>query len=550
LEALSAIEAVRELQQEESGSASVFSAWVGDYQWLAGRLLETADEGSRATIEAAFAVVERMRARVLLDALREARVTAAGADTRSGERRRVLARMVDAHLDLLDPRAAPDARRELARRLEQLEAEERRLRAPAARALDPPSFARLDEVEQALDSREALLSYSIGLDEDLLGDPAGGGWVTVSTRGGTTAHRVAGRVRLRGALPVYVGLFGARDGREKRPSTALYRDVLEPVLRGLPAAVDRLVIVPDDVLHALPFAALREAPEAPPLAERFSVTLAPSATLWLGWRRERRALAPRRALVLADPALPGGGASAASRERGALDDDRSRLGPLPHARREGREVVRRLAGSRLLVGSAAAESSLKQSPLGEYALLHFATHALVDPDRPDRSSLVLAPGADGEDGMLQGREIADLRLDARVVVLAACRSAGGSIVAGEGVMSLARAFFRAGAHGVVGSLWPLRDDDAAAVLDLFYRRVAEGESLAAALQGAQRAAIARGAPAAAWAGVVVAGDAALVPFPGGVPPERVSPWWLSAVAVLAAGAVAAWLALRRAAPPR
>jgi CHAT domain-containing protein len=535
LQSLAAIEAVRELQQEDA-AASVFSAWVSDYQWLAGRLLESPDR-SRETLEQAFAVVERMRARSLLDALRAAKVGPPETEAQVEERKAVLRQIVDAHLARLDPGTSADARRELDRRIEALEARDRRQHA---------AFAGLREIEQRLGPTEALLSYQIGLDADLLGEPAGGGWVTVSTRAGTTAHRVVDRARLRGAVPTFLGLFAARDGREARPAAALYRDLLESAVSSLPDGVDRLLIVPDDVLHTLPFAALRATPDSEPIAARFEVTMAPSATLWLRFRDGPRASPLRTALVLADPELPGSvaGRTGPSRERGGSGSAHESLGPLPHARREGGLVTRRLAGT-LRVGAAASERQLKSSPLQDFAILHFATHAVVDDEHPDRSSLVLA-AAEPDDGRLQSGEIAALPLSGRVVVLAACRSAGGSLLAGEGVMSLARAFFQAGAHGVVASLWPLRDDEAAQVLDLFYARLERGQSLGAALAGAQRAAIAARLPSAAWSGLVVVGDASLVPFPGGV---RHSPLprsvLLAAAAALAVAAIGLWTRRRR-----
>ena len=82
-------------------------------------------------------------------------------------------------------------------------------------------------------------------------------------------------------------------------------------------------------------------------------------------------------------------------------------------------------------------------------------------------------------------------------------------------MSLARAFFQAGAHTVVASLWRLRDDEAADFFDRFYRHLGKGVSVAAALRSAQSDLIAEGAPAAAWAGLVVLGDGDMVPLPGG-----------------------------------
>ena len=364
LQSLAAIEAVRDLQQEE-GAASVFSAWVSDYQWLAGRLLESPAR-SRESIEQAFAVVERMRARSLLDALRAAKVSPPETQAQADERKAVLRQIVDAHLARLHPGTSAEARGELERRLQALDAQERRLRADVRPEIaEAPAFAGLREIEQQLGPREALLSYHIGLDANLLGEPAGGGWVTVSTQGGTTAHRVVDRARLRDAVPIFLGLFAARDGREARPGTTLYRDLLASAVAALPDGVDRLLIVPDDVLHTLPFAALRATPEDEPLASRFEVTIAPSATLWLRFRQAARANAPRTALVLADPDLPGSVEARAepSRERGGTGSslDSLALGPLPHARQEGRQVTRRLAGT-LRVGAAASERQLKMQP--------------------------------------------------------------------------------------------------------------------------------------------------------------------------------------------
>jgi len=174
-------------------------------------------------------------------------------------------------------------------------------------------------------------------------------------------------------------------------------------------------------------------------------------------------------------------------------------------------------------------------------VLHFATHAVTDETNPDRSGVLLAPGAANQDGLLQIREIVDLDLDGRVVVLSACSSNTGALLRGEGVMSLARAFFQAGAHTVVASLWRLRDDEAADLFDRFYGHLGQGKSVAAALQAAQRDLIAEGAPAAAWAGLVVLGDGDLAPLPGGRKGSAIPVWvWVVGGALLAAALLFAW----------
>jgi CHAT domain-containing protein len=176
--------------------------------------------------------------------------------------------------------------------------------------------------------------------------------------------------------------------------------------------------------------------------------------------------------------------------------------------------VRRLRnGSELWLAADASEHALKAAPLSQFGILHFAAHAVVDDERKERSAVLLAPGSDSEDGLLQLREVIELPLEGRLVVLSSCRSARGLILRGEGVVGFGRAFLQAGSHAVVGGLWPLRDDDAALLFDAFYRSIGEGARVSAALRAAQREAIRDGRPAAAWAGLVVIGDGSLAPVP-------------------------------------
>jgi hypothetical protein len=117
-----------------------------------------------------------------------------------------------------------------------------------------------------------------------------------------------------------------------------------------------------------------------------------------------------------------------------------------------------------------------------------------DESHPERSAILLASGDGREDGLLQAREIEALDLDGRMVVLSACQTAAGAVQSGEGVLSLARAFFEAGAHAVVGSRWPLRDADAAMLFDAFYRHLGEGASLAGGPQAHAGRSPRRGTP--------------------------------------------------------
>lgn len=92
------------------------------------------------------------------------------------------------------------------------------------------------------------------------------------------------------------------------------------------------------------------------------------------------------------------------------------------------------------------------------------------------------------DGILTGAEIAllDLR-GTELVVLSACDTGGGSVVAGEGVLGLRRAFVQAGARSLLLTLWPVHDRSTAAFMEDFYRHLAEGADPGSALAATQRA---------------------------------------------------------------
>lgn len=560
--ALDAVEVLRQLQKDASSQAELFSGWVQDYHRLAGRTLEAGETSAlppREALERAFAVSERLRARTLFEALVASRALALGADSpeRQLERVLVLRGLSTTQRRLLETTLPASERTRLLGELQELERRERELR-PAPRH-DAVEFASLSQTEQNLGEDEALLVFLVGTDHDLQGEPAGGAWVLAVTRGGTRAHRIPERARLRPAVALLSGLIERRDGSEAGTAAALYAQLLAPVLRELPPRVSRLLLVPDGPLHDLAFPALRERADGPPLISRYELARVPSASLLHHWRERSERPPAGEALVLADPDRSGApaGTTTVASSRGGVFGETAGLGALPEARREGRTVQEALEDTdvrpRLLVGTEASEQALKASRLDVVRILHVAAHAVVDVEAPERSALVLAPGASQEDGLLQPREIAELHLRDALVVLSSCQGASGALLAGEGVLSLARAFFESGARAVVASLWPMRDAEAAWLLERYYRHLASGQGVAQALRSAQREAQEDGQPAAAWAGVVVMGDAALVPVrraddAAGVPGQGAS--WVLAVllcALVLAMGVGGWRRSKR--PP-
>jgi hypothetical protein len=548
---------LRSLQDDSEGSAQQFSTWTSDYLWLSGRLLRDGTNGED-DLALAFAITERMRGRSLLDTLERARTPLDAKSPAAQSRRELLEGIAAVQRRLMNPELADGERRRLLEQLQDLELREGDARRQIGLALprqdgSAPSFADLRALQSTLRPNEALLSFQVGLWETFEKEFGGGAWLIALTSGQRTLHRLPDRAQLAPMVPVFTGLLARTDGLAGPSAARLYEVLLADAIRLFPPGIERLIVIPDGPLHHLPFDALRDGRDGVPLATRYELVVAPSATLWRHWRQKAQTPSTHKALAFADPVLDARASSpgVAGAERSATLERGVRLARLPYARRESRSIARHLGGAETLLGSWASERALKERNLRDYDILHFAAHAIADEGRPERSAVLLAPGADNEDGLLQTREIEGLDLDGRVVVLSACETASGTILNGEGMLSLARAFFAAGAKTVIGTRWPIRDHDAAALFDVFYQRLGEGASLSEALRQAKTQAVDAQQPAAAWASVVLLGDGDFRPFPGGRPrPPATSGVSPSLVVLLVLPLAAlAWRLARRSAPP-
>jgi CHAT domain-containing protein len=140
------------------------------------------------------------------------------------------------------------------------------------------------------------------------------------------------------------------------------------------------------------------------------------------------------------------------------------LDPLPDSSREIRSIAKVLGqgqgASLLLTQQRASERTLRAQALGSYRVLYFATHGLLPGELRCRTepALVLTPEDQARerehDGLLEASEIASLRLNADLVVLSACNTAGfDQRPGGDALSGLAEAFLYAGARGLLASHW-------------------------------------------------------------------------------------------------
>jgi len=244
------------------------------------------------------------------------------------------------------------------------------------------------------------------------------------------------------------------------------------------------VIVPDGAMHALPFAALRNPNSDRYVVQDHEVTIEPSALLYVfSHMRDEEQPAVRSALLVADP----------------LNGE-----PLPHARSEVDAIRWFYPQHEILIGKEATVPRFL-ARARDYAIVHVAAHALVDP-----SPRILLTGSAQNDGALDAEEmLTDLRLEhTRLMVLSACSSAGGAPVGPEGVAPLVRPILTAGVPAVIGTLWDVHDPTAERFFVSFHQHYREGRSAAEALRAAQLDLLGtRGYNSMAWAPFQVIGYA-------------------------------------------
>lgn len=490
---------------------------------------------------------ERAHARALLDTLLEA-----NADIRQGvdaallqrerEGQRRLNARAQTQMQLLSQPHSEAQATAIAKEIEtiikdlqQVETEIRRT-SPRYAALTQPQPLTLKEIQtQVLDPDTVLLEYSIGDERSYV-------WVVTSSS--IASYDLPKRADIETAARRFYDLLNARntsvkketsDRREARiaqadaeiPTAAasLSRMVLAPVAGQL--GNKRLMIVADDALHFVPFAALpvvsggststdRQRRVTKPLIEDHEIINLPSASTLAVIRNEvkGRNRAPKSVIVLADPVFtkddervkPGREKDNQAPVRGESIDPRQlvkaaedtgvasdglNVPRLPGTRQEAEQIVAMVPSSeaRLALDFAASRDTATSAELGQYRYVHFSTHGLLDSVHPELSGLVLSlvnERGETQDGFLRAHEIFNLKLSPEAAVLSACQTGMGTNIRGEGLVSLTRGFMYAGAPRVVVSLWGVSDlGTTELMVRLYHGMLKEGMRPAAALRAAQ-----------------------------------------------------------------
>jgi len=504
---------------------------------------------------AALQASERSRARSLLETLVEARVDLRqGINPDLLERERSLLQRLNAKNERLvrllsrahTEQQAQEANTEIAKlatEFQQVQAEIRS-KSPRYAALMQPQPLSLNEIQQQIvDADTLLLEYALGEERSFVWAVSPNTLLSFELPKRSVIKEAAQRLydlltararQVEGETLVHKRARIARaDAAYPAAATALSNMLLGPVASHL--GTKRLLIVSDGALQYIPFAALprpfpghasgRVNRSNQPLVLEHEIINLPSASTLAVLRNELagRRSAPKIAAVFADPVFEptdlrlkrGTNAERISASDAATSDTEPSLQRLQMTRslddadmiKEGRlaiprlpysqseaEVIRKLVpekSRRLAVGLAVNHAAVTDPELENYAIVHFATHSLLNSKQPELSGVLLSlvdeHGQPQERGILSLGEIYNLKLHAEMVVLSACRTALGKEVKGEGLIGLTRGFMYAGAARVVASLWKADDEATAELMTLFYQRMLGKQHLrpAAALRHAQ-----------------------------------------------------------------
>jgi CHAT domain-containing protein/tetratricopeptide (TPR) repeat protein len=270
-----------------------------------------------------------------------------------------------------------------------------------------------------------------------------------------------------------------------------------------------IVFVPDDSLHTVPLAALPWSSDSAQqlVLQHAETAIIPSALFLMRVHSQATAHseAPRIELI-GDPVF-----RVSDWRRECIDTEASQTKTTPHPTRtlsDWTQSLPRLPGTRAevtgigklaresrpasrietLIGCAAVPTALRKAANIDVDLLHIATHARIDAQRPRLSALALSPeaGTDGSASAFGLLDILGLKLNSRLVVLSACETSRGRLLPGEGVLGPAQAFLQAGSAAVLASYWRVDDQITSSFMQRFYKYLLTDRlSASAALRKAQ-----------------------------------------------------------------
>lgn len=334
----------------------------------------------------------------------------------------------------------------------------------------------LSDIQRRMPEQSQIVQYAVLEDKLLI-------WVLTRTSVTTREVDIGSRAlseKVRQYLRAVNGPSNGMEAEAERGAKELYGILITPI-EPLLDKTKLLCLIPDKLLHFLPFGALISGATSRYLVEDFRPQLSASSNVFVDCSEragQKAELTEERLLSVGDPSFDG--------------EAFPTLRRLPSAGREAEAVTAFYKRHRLLLRGEARESTVKNE-LVKANVAHFALHHLVDERASLLSKMVLATGSHGDkrrredDGAWQIHEIYKMRLpQTRLVVLSACQTGVEQQYRGEGAISVARPFIAAGVPVVVASLWPVDSQSTEHLMVNFHRhRTRDRLPTAEALRRAQ-----------------------------------------------------------------
>jgi len=545
--AINIIEDLRTKIADQQLRASYFASVQDYYKFYTDLLMQLhKKDPSRGYDALALQVSDRSRARGLIELLTEANIDIKkGIDPKLLAEENSLRSQINAKEKLLSElstkKETPEqlltnTKQQIEDILKQQRELEIKIRAnnPEYADLIYPQPLTLKQIQQQLDKDTLLLQYSLGEERSYL-------WAV--TPGSLYSYELPGREKIdKAAKNLYnnylknPGMLGVSPEETAKAANELSQLILAPVADKL--GQKRLVIVGDEALQYIPFAALTDlTPQPPslsgkgeqdqlpspprrgvggevnyqPLVVNHEIISLPSASTIAILRKQikGRTKAAKTLAILADPVfsandqrVTGKSSNVANNnidlqleesalKRSSRNINRSEIQRLEGTEKEAREILKLVSPSENLqaFGFDANYNWATNKQLSQYKMLHFATHGFLDSTDPELSGIVLSlidKQGKSQRGFLRLADIFNLNFPAELVVLSACETGLGKDVKGEGLVGLTRGLMYAGAARVVVSLWNVDDEATSLLMSQFYSQMLQqGKTPAAALRAAQ-----------------------------------------------------------------
>ena len=361
---------------------------------------------------------------------------------------------------------------------------------------EPPTIA---QIQEKLDANTALIEY--GMSRRNI-------WTFVVTRGSFDVISGPLTSDFKGKVADFLRAAKTLDwDRFADLSHEIARVLMDPIGRQV-SDVRHLVIIPDDILHFIPFESLVmtsprkinghiDYSRLNYLVETKEVSYSNSARLFVRqFEADRSESNQARSFAGFAPVFKDSIPKSAARPLLAgnlrsINLDGHEFGELSSSENEVRDIAdgfERSGGTAIALCNNEATKARFLQIAPEYRYLHIATHCFIDDDRPGLSGLIFSPppgSKNVEDEALYTAETYNLSLRSDLLVLSGCETGIGKYQKGEGLLTLTRGFSYAGAHNIVFSLWRVTDENTSRFMVSFYRHFLGGESYEGALRSAK-----------------------------------------------------------------